>query len=209
VWIEWELVIPRHPPPNSGYPLSWKSKVAKICTLIIKPCTNISTFVHKNTKIVYYWLCSQIIQISPPLNSRSDPFYTVLRSKVLKAAHKHLPSLYPTILQAYGKRSHLLFSAELIQSTEGLQQGDYLSPPLFCLVIHALVMPLQSPLNCWYLDDETRIGPGSKVLQDLVSILNATTDIGLRLNPGKCPWQGKRTRMQSTLSSHYYPEFGS
>jgi hypothetical protein len=47
-------------------------------------------------------------------------------------------------------------------------------------------MSLQSPLNCWYLDDGTLAGPGSKVLQDLISILNATADIGLRLNPGKC-----------------------
>jgi hypothetical protein len=41
-------------------------------------------------------------------------------------------------------------------------------------------------MNCWYLDDGTLAGPGHKVLQDLMSIQNATSDIGLCLNPGKC-----------------------
>jgi hypothetical protein len=116
----------------------------------------------------------------------ANAFNTVLRSKVLDVARKYVPSLYPTILQAYGKPSHLLFGEEVIQSTEGLQQGDPLAPPLFCLVINALVLSLQSPLNCWYLDDGTLAGPGYKVLQDLISIQNATADVGLCLNPEKC-----------------------
>jgi hypothetical protein len=116
----------------------------------------------------------------------ANAFNTVLRSKVLEVAREYVPSLYPTIFQAYGKPSHLLFGEELIQSSEGLQQGDPLAPPLFCLVIHALVQSLQSTMNLWYLDDGTLAGPGYKVLQDLISIQKATADIGLCLNPGKC-----------------------
>jgi hypothetical protein len=116
----------------------------------------------------------------------ANAFNTVTRSKVLEAAKDHVPSLFPLVFQAYGTPSHLLFGEELIQSAEGLQQGDPLAPPLFCLVVHSLVRSLLSPLNCWYLDDGTLAGPGILVLKDLITIQAASKDIGLQLNPAKC-----------------------
>jgi hypothetical protein len=115
-----------------------------------------------------------------------NAFNSVFRSKILEVARDHVPSLFPTILQAYGSLSHLLFGDEVVQSAEGLQQGDPLAPPLFCLAIHSLVQSFKSPCNSWYLDDGTFYGPGSVVEQDLVRLQAASSEIGLQLNPAKC-----------------------
>ncbi len=99
-------------------------------------------------------------------------------------AREHVLSLFPNICQAYGSPSHLLFGEEVVQSAEGLQQGDPLAPPLFCLVTHSFVRS-KFPCNSWYLDDGTFRGPGKVVVEDLVRAQAASSEIGLHLNPSK------------------------
>ena len=72
---------------------------------------------------------------------------TVVREKV--------PELLPLVHSAYSSPSHLVIGNEIIQSLEGVQQGDPLGPLLFCLTIHSIVSQLRSELQIFYMDDGT------------------------------------------------------
>ena len=116
----------------------------------------------------------------------ANAFNSVFRSQILHVARDHVPHLYPFILQSYGSPSRLFYGEKFIPSEEGLQQGDPLAPPLFCLAINELVSSLTSPLNVWFLDDGTLGGPAKFVLDDLKKVLSASSAIGLQLNSNKC-----------------------
>ena len=79
-----------------------------------------------------------------------------------------------------------MFGDEIIESAEGVQQGDPLGPLLFALTIHTLVGSLQSPLNCWFLDDGTLGGDPETVLADFARVGTMGINLGLQLNIGKC-----------------------
>jgi hypothetical protein len=141
------------------------------------------------TEAIVHSFRRQILSGSSDLILKLDfknAFNSVFRSKVLEVARDHVPSLFLAILQAYGSTSHLLFGKEVVQSAEGLQQGDPLAPPLFCLAIHSLVQSFKSPCNTWYLDDGTFHDHGKVVEEDLVRVQAASSEIGLHLNPAKC-----------------------
>ena len=90
------------------------------------------------------------------------------------------------MVSSYGGESSLLFGSEVIKSAEGVQQGDPLGPCLFALTIQPMVESIQSPLNCWYLDDGTLAGDPSIVEADLLRIKETGQNLGLKLNVGKC-----------------------
>ena len=54
---------------------------------------------------------------------------------------------------AYGSVSHLQFGDFIIESAEGIQQGNPLGPLLFCLAIPPLFLNIQSEFVSGYLDD--------------------------------------------------------
>ena len=91
------------------------------------------------------------------------------------------------VYQCYAYESSLLFgSQDIINSKEGVQQGDPLGPFLFSLAINDLVKSCESPLNLWYLDDGTLGGSVSEVFRDYNKIQEATSTLGLEINPNKC-----------------------
>ena len=95
--------------------------------------------------------------------------------------------MYHYVYQCYANESSLFFgNQDIIQSKEGVQQGDPLGPFLFSLAINDLVSSCESPLNLWYLDDRTLGGSVTQVIQDYKRILEATSNLGLQINPGKC-----------------------
>jgi len=61
----------------------------------------------------------------------------------------------------------LLWNDQIIQSQEGVQQGNPLGLLLFCLAIHRHCEQLCSLLSVMYLDDVTVGGSVDDVLQDL------------------------------------------
>ena len=71
---------------------------------------------------------------------------------------------------------------EVVQSSEGVQQGDPLGLLLFCLAIHRLTQSLKSELCVCYLDDGTLGVSKADLLHDLDLIKNAAVDLGLPLN---------------------------
>ena len=73
----------------------------------------------------------------------------------------------------------------IIQSSEGVQQGDPLGPLLFCLTIQHVCSLLKSELCIYDLDDGTLGGVLSDVLHDIEVIKKEAGIVGLDLNPQK------------------------
>ena len=93
------------------------------------------------------------------------------RDKILNEVRKNVPMIYPFIFQAYSSSSMLYFDQYIIDSEEGIHQGDPVGPFLFALGIKDLVDSCESELNLWYLDDCTLAGKLDTVLKDLKKVL--------------------------------------
>ena len=100
-------------------------------------------------------------------------FNTLRRDKMLQAVQNLAPDLLPFVHASYSSPSSLFWSDKIIQSAEGVQQGDALGPLLFCLTIHPLVSQLKSELCVWYLDDST-IGGLAKDINVMIWMLSMT-----------------------------------
>ena len=104
---------------------------------------------------------------------------------MLEAVSQFAPDLYPFVHSAYEKPSSLFYGDSVIQSEEGIQQGDPLGPLLFCLAIHPMVLQLRSEFRVFYLDDGTLGGSVPEVLEDLQLVVKLAPALGLQLNRGK------------------------
>ena len=91
----------------------------------------------------------------------------VRRDKILQAVRDSCPELYHFVGSAYCTPSSVFCGDHILQSEEGVQQGDPLVPLLFCLTIHPLVSQLRSEFKVFYLDDGTLRGSVESVLRDL------------------------------------------
>jgi len=78
-----------------------------------------------------------------------------------------------------------IYGSEIVESQEGVQQGDPRGPQLFCLTIQPLLKSLAFNLSLGYLDDVTHGGPLSIVASD-VAIIVSKRSLDLGLNPSKC-----------------------
>ena len=114
-----------------------------------------------------------------------NAFNTIRRDKMLLAVKDLAPSLLPFVHSVYCSPSSLFWGTEVIQSSEGVQQGDPLGPLLFCLTIHNMCSQLKSELRMFYLDDGTLGGTLTDVLKDLQLITKEAHSLGLQLNYGK------------------------
>ena len=115
-----------------------------------------------------------------------NAFNTVRRDRLLDQVKKFMPEYFNFICQMYRHSSHLIFGPHLLESACGVQQGDPLGPLLFCLVIKGVTERIESPLNVWYLDDDTIGGPVELVIADLVQLKQGIQQVGLELNTAKC-----------------------
>ena len=113
-----------------------------------------------------------------------NAFNSIRRDKMLEAVFELAPDIYPLVHSAYASPSNLLWGDKQLQSSEGVQQGDPLGPPLFCLALHRFCDPTVSPFFVMYLDDVSLGGSVDEVLQDLEVISNLK-DLGLSLNNQK------------------------
>ena len=84
----------------------------------------------------------------------TNAFNSIRRDKMLEAVQRLAPSIYPFVHSVYSSPS-LFWSDKIIQSSEGVQQGDPLGPLLFCLTIQHVCSLLKSELCIFYLDDGT------------------------------------------------------
>jgi hypothetical protein len=116
----------------------------------------------------------------------TNAFNSIHRDAVLTAIADKLPDIYQFCHLAYHQTSILQYGSEIVESAEGMQQGDPLGPLLFCLGIQALLSSLTSNLAFGYLDDVTIGGPLATVASDVAIIKSRGVSLGLHLNPGKC-----------------------
>ena len=114
-----------------------------------------------------------------------NAFNCLRRDKILQAVRSTCPELFHFVYSAYSTPSSLFCGEYIIQSEEGVQQGDPLAPLLFCLTIHPIISRLQSEFKVFYLDDGTLGGPVEAILQDLQQLELEAAELGLQLNHGK------------------------
>ena len=114
-----------------------------------------------------------------------NAFNSLRRDKMLTVVKDVAPDLFRFVSSAYERPSSLFYGDHIIQSAEGVQQGDPLGPLLFCLTIHPLVSRLKSSFAVFYLDDGTLGGPLQEVLSDLRLVEEEAAKLGLHLNHSK------------------------
>ena len=114
-----------------------------------------------------------------------NAFNSIRRDKILSLVKNKIPKIYNFVNQCYAEKSSLRFGSEIIDSEEGVQQGDPLGPFLFSLGIQDLVSSCKSEFNVWYLDDGTLAGDFETVIADATMITNSLATHGLEVNPSK------------------------
>ena len=114
-----------------------------------------------------------------------NAFNCLRRDTVMAAVRDVAPELFRFVYSAYQTPSSLFCGDHVLQSEEGVQQGDPLGPLLFCLAIHPLVTKLTSEFKVFYLDDGTLGGSAQSVLHDLQLVEREAAELGLQLNCSK------------------------
>jgi hypothetical protein len=120
---------------------------------------------------------------------------------MLESVKEFAPEIFPFVPSCYSNSSFLRFGSTLINSSEGIQQGDPLGPLLFCLAIHPITAQLKSGMKFFYLEDGTIGGPESLVMDDLKCIEYSASQLGLLLNHSKTEIICSK---DSGLLIHYY-----
>lgn len=113
-----------------------------------------------------------------------NAFNSLRRDKMLIAVKALAPDLYHFVHSSYSSPSLLFWSDEILQSSEGIQQGDPLGHLLFCLTVFQLHPHLSSD-HLLYLDDITLGGSPEQIQHDLEVVDRVASDLGLHLNHHK------------------------
>ena len=111
-----------------------------------------------------------------------NAFNTVRRDKMLDAVSDLAPTLLPFVHSVYSTPSNLFWGDRVLQSSEGVQQGDPLGPLLFCLSLFCLHSELKSEFCVLYLDDVTLGGNAEDLCDDLETVARVAESRGLYLN---------------------------
>ena len=116
----------------------------------------------------------------------SNAFNCLRRDIFLARVREKVPSLYKLLWQAYSQPSKLFFGDHIIESSEGIQQGDPFGPALFALSVDPIAKDMRSEFNVWYLDDACIAGDRDTVLHDLENMVTKLGELGLSVNSNKC-----------------------
>ena len=93
-----------------------------------------------------------------------NAFNTLRRDVILSKVKDYAPLLFPMAWQSYSQSSYLYFNGtRILESREGVQQGDLLGPYLFSLGTMELMKSCSSPMSVWYLDDATLAGQPDEI----------------------------------------------
>ena len=124
----------------------------------------------------------------------SNAFNCINRSHLLKEVHKAFPDLYNHSFCMYGRSSSLVYSMKsesiIIQSEEGVHQGDPLGPALFALGIHQILVDVQernpNVIVLAYLDDVFILGLPKASLRAFTDLKSSLAQAGLVICDKKC-----------------------
>ena len=128
-----------------------------------------------------------------------NAFNSLRRDKMLQSVSVMSPMFFWFVQSAYEMPSCLFCGDHILQSAEGVQQGDPMGPLLFCLSIHALVSKLKSELIVFYIDDCTIGGSVQDVLADLRRVECEASELGLELNHSKSELITDRPSVQKAM----------
>jgi len=120
-----------------------------------------------------------------------NAFNRISRARFLELVSVHFPALATWASWCYSAESVLSFGEFVVQSMEGVQQGDPLGPLLFALVMHVLLQEISAEIpdldvNRAYLDDAVFAGKSADVLKVLRVLEERGPAVGLHLNHAKC-----------------------
>ena len=120
----------------------------------------------------------------------SNAFNTIQRDAILRGCAKRLPVAYNWLRSCYQGHSALFCQGNaILMSQTGTHQGDTCGPLGFVLGLEeALAAAGGANLDweSWYLDDGTLVGKPKEVFDYLGRLQVALSNVGLRLNLGKC-----------------------
>ena len=123
----------------------------------------------------------------------------LIARKCFDFVSKHFPSISNYVERTYGISSELLYGEFIVSASSGVQQGDPLSPALFCLILQPLlkVIAAISDIKVFaYLDDTYIFGPLAQV-ESALSYLEGPAS-GLFFEQNKA-----LVSCSSSRSSHY------
>ena len=122
-----------------------------------------------------------------------NAFNRVSRQPVLDACGLHFPELLPWSSWCYGQHPALWHPLGNISSEIGVQQGDPLGPPHFCLGLQQVVSAIAEDADCasllflkWYIDDGVIAAPIAAIARVLAIIQDRGPPLGLYIIIAKC-----------------------
>jgi len=116
----------------------------------------------------------------------TNAFNTIRRDCILESVADISPEWYRYVKSSYEGSSSLFYEGNIVESAEGVQQGDPLGPLLFCIVIRHILASCASAIRLGYLDDLTLGGAPDTVSKDLELVRSTLPLLGLSLNDAKC-----------------------
>jgi hypothetical protein len=120
----------------------------------------------------------------------SNAFNSVSREACIAQASLIDPTLGTWAAWCLAADSNLLCGGHPIKSTAGVQQGEPLSPLLFCAALQPAIERLKQqpgcPLQLWFMDDGCLYGDLPALGQALTLIRGELERIHLKLNTHKC-----------------------
>lgn len=143
----------------------------------------------------------------------TNAFNCIDRVTFIQMIRTHFPDLLPWVLTCYRNESVLEFHDSKIRSTTGAQQGDPLSPFLFCLVVHKLLEELKEIpdlahiTQAWYIDDSAIFGDLKSLNRFMAEVVSRGPQYGLYPNAEKFEliYQGNQKPLESDEEKELFP----